>query len=620
MKTLGILLLVMCICSFVVSAAINPGTDNKDEEEEKNEIVELLDDWQYSAEENLEDSLQALGRTTKGIANSSTKAFGGGAPAGVSSYSMSKMAAPAPRVMAESIGFAVGGAKDTGNFRQNLEQGYLPKYDSITYEGLFYDYYFDTGVGTGSCKELFCPSFARAVTTDLYSGEKNYYLSVGLNSGLTEESFKRKKLNLVVVLDISGSMSSPFNSYYYDKKSSTSEEESAKSKMQLATTSIVAMMKHLHPDDRFGVALFDNQAYLAKPLRLVSATDMEAISKHILEINPRGGTNWQAGYEEGVKLFSSMEDAMADKDVYESRIIFLTDAMPNTGELRKDGLLGMVKDAAEKGIYSTIIGVGVDFNPELVEAVTKTKGANYLSVQSSSEFKKRLADEFDFMVTPLVFDLELQLESKDYTIAGVYGSPEADIATGKIMKINTLFPSAADEEQVKGGVVLIKLKRTGSGNGSVNLNVSYKNRSGKQFTVTDTATFNETPGFDNNGIRKAIALTEYVSLIKNWLIDTNKACNDHVEHPFIMPFFKHGIVNPESRPEIQQLSTWERKSCPLEVSEGYKNFFTLFNKHLEEEIKNIGDTTLEKERKVLGILMGKASIAGDKPTDDWKLK
>lgn len=32
--------------------------------------------------------------------------------------------------------------------------------------------------------------------------------------------FKRKKQNIVVVLDISGSMESPLNSYYYDENNS----------------------------------------------------------------------------------------------------------------------------------------------------------------------------------------------------------------------------------------------------------------------------------------------------------------------------------------------------------------------------------------------------------------
>ena len=286
--------------------------------------------------------------------------------------------------------------------------------------------------------------------------------------------------------------------------------------------------------------------------------------------------------------------------------------------MKEDGLFGMVREAAAKGIYSSFIGVGVDFNPELVEYVTKTKGANYFSVQSSSEFKKRLADEFDFMVTPLVFDLELQLESDVYTIDGVYGSPEADIATGEIMKIHTLFPSAVEDEQVKGGVVLIKLKRIGKGNAPVKLNVSYTDRNGKVFKVSDTASFNEDPGFDNNGIRKAIVLTEYVSLIKNWLIDTNKGCNNQEVRSFFLPFSECGIINPENRPEMQMLSTWERRSCKLEVSRGYKVFFTHFNKHFVKEIEAIGDSTLEKERNVLNLLIGGKTIENGKNVDDWK--
>lgn len=626
MKKIGVIVLVMCFWPLtVVSTTHSDFTDNSEEETE--EIITQLDDWQYSSDVHVEENRQlaqsAATRQQKRMKVAATQRIS--SPNPFTSFSSNRtMVGSTPPLMPmatakfESIGFAVGGAKDTGNFLQNLEMGYLPKYDSITYEGLFYDYYFDTGVGTGSCEELFCPSFASAVTTDLYSGEKNYYLSVGLNSGLTEESFKRKKLNLVVVLDISGSMKSSFDSYHYDKNNSDSKEDSRKSKMQLANESIVAMMQHLHPEDRFGVILFESRAYKAKPLRLVSSTNMEAIGKHILDVTPRGGTNWQAGFKEGLQLFSSIQDITGDPDVYENRIVFLTDAMPNTGELKKEGLFGMVREAAAKGIYSSFIGVGIDFNPELVEYVTKTKGANYFSVQSSAEFKKRLADEFDFMVTPLVFDLELQLESHDYTIEGVYGSPEADITTGEIMKINTLFPSAVEEEQVKGGVVLIKLKRVGKGNTPVKLNVSYTDRNGKVFKVTDTASFSEELGFDNNGIRKAIVLTEYVSLIKNWLIDTNKGCNNQNVQPSFMPFAKCGIVNPENRPEMQMVPIWERRSCKLEVSAGYKAFFTHFNKYFVKEIEKIGDSTLEKECNILDLLIEKRIIENGKNIDDWK--
>ncbi|CAF1656977.1 unnamed protein product, partial [Didymodactylos carnosus] len=44
-----------------------------------------------------------------------------------------------------------------------------------------------------------------------------YYMTVGFNSNLRTDTFKRNPLNLVVVIDVSGSMSSSFDRYYYDR-------------------------------------------------------------------------------------------------------------------------------------------------------------------------------------------------------------------------------------------------------------------------------------------------------------------------------------------------------------------------------------------------------------------
>ncbi|HHS93409.1 MAG TPA: VWA domain-containing protein, partial [Campylobacterales bacterium] len=399
-----------------------------------------IDDWEYNATSVMEDSSRRLS-TMQGSVKS-------GIPMA--------MATPAP-MKSKSIGLAVGGAKDTNNFKANIDNGYLPKLDSITYEGQFYNHYFDTGIGSGECKELFCPSYASAKRFSEFTDQEEYFLSVGLNSGIQESDFKRKKLNLVVVLDISGSMSSRFNAYHYDNLGNKvfNEEKELKSKMQVANESIVAMLSHLKDEDRVGIVLFDHNAYRAKALRLVGETDKLAIRNHILELKARGGTNWSAGYKEGLKLFDELE---LNKE-YENRIVFLTDAMPNSGELNKDRLFGMAKDASAKGIHSTFIGVGVDFNNDLVEYVSKTKGANYFSVHSSKAFEKLLDKEFEYMVTPLVYDLELKLSNSAYSIEAVYGSPDAKMATGEIMKVNTLFPSHNDGTATKGGVVLIKLHK-----------------------------------------------------------------------------------------------------------------------------------------------------------------
>ena len=173
-------------------------------------IAQLVDDWQYNSETLKEDG--SFSSVSKSAARP-----------------MMTQSAMAPVGGAANLGFAVGGAKDVNNFRDNIKNNYLPIPTDITYEGLFYNYFFDTGKQE-ECQKLFCPSYSTAVSKDPLSQKPEYYLSVGLNSGIKEADFKRKKLNLVVVMDISGSMGSPFDKYYYDRfgnKVELKDEESA---------------------------------------------------------------------------------------------------------------------------------------------------------------------------------------------------------------------------------------------------------------------------------------------------------------------------------------------------------------------------------------------------------
>lgn len=563
-----------------------------------------IDDWDVNATKKTKYAVKRASHI-----NSTTKVRGS-----------VPLMSPSPMIMKSTkIGLAVGGAKDTDNFIENIKQEYLPKLDAITYEGTYYQHYFETGL-TGECKSLFCPSYTKAMKRDLYTDEKSYYLNVGLNSGIEESDFKRKKLNLVVVLDISGSMGGRFNKYYYDKKNRSHSESESKSKMQIANEAIVAMVNHLNPEDSLGVVLFDNNAYRVKTLRKVKYTKMDAIKEHILALKEQGGTNWSAGYKAGLKYFDTVE-----KEGYENRLIFITDAMPNRGELKKDGLFGLAKSASEKGIYTTFIGVGVDFNVNLVEYVSKTRGANYYSVHSSKEFKQRMDSEFDFMVTPLVYDLELKLESEGYKIDAVYGSPQAKLATGSVMYVNTLFPSANDGKRSKGGVILLRLKKVGHQE-DITLNVKYKDTKGKTFHTMQKVNFSDIKDsednvYDNNGIAKAILLADYVTLMKNWIIDARAGCNDRVEYlkqPINM-LKKRCMVYPPDRPIYHSVKTWERKSCKLKVSDGYKKILSLFQRVYGEEMKRLGDKSLNEEFKILKLLLDKKNLnENDKEKkDDW---
>jgi len=527
---------------------------------------------------------------------------------------------------AQTVGFATGGAKDADNFYDNIKNGYLPKLKSITYEGVFYDHYFENSHKDRKCEELFCPTYSTAIQKNLFLEEEEHYLLVGLSSNIKTGDFKRKKLNLVVVLDISGSMSSPFNKYYYDRQKRVENEQEDKeseneSKMRIANKSLVAMLKHLKDDDSLGIVLFDSRSYPAKPLRDIKSTDIEAIKRHILKLEPKGGTNWSEGYEGGVKLFKNLPAEKKDPKEYENRIIFITDAMPNRGELDKNGLFQMVDNAAKKGIYTSFIGVGVDFNTDLVERVSKTKGANYYSVHSYEDFKKRLDEEFDYMVTPLVFDLKLSLQSDGYEIEAVYGSPQANEAQKTLFYVNTLFPSPTEDEKSRGSIIIVKLKKS-SDRKDLKLIASYKDRDGKSFESVKSVSFKNGRYYDNKTIRKGILLSEYVTLTQNWLIDQRRVCNDDVAPPIeIVPFYRSCISVPSKREEFAYIKTWERKSCPLYVTKMYKIAFKALAHKFEKEMKILNDKTLQKELQTLKKLssIDENANSGSKK-DDWQTK
>ncbi|MBI4210316.1 MAG: VWA domain-containing protein [Candidatus Diapherotrites archaeon] len=530
--------------------------------------------------------------------------IGASSPGAYQNIGITGLSGGTPQMMKENnIGLSAGGAQDIENFRENIMDGYLPLPTDITYEGLFSEYFFDTGQQK-ECGKLFCPSYSYAISRDPVSQEEKEFLQVGLNSGIKESDFKRKKLNLVIVLDISGSMSSSFDAYYYDQfrdgkpAEKQPDEDAGKSKMEVATKAVAGLLDHLNPDDRFGMVLFDSTAYLATPLKKVGQKDVESLKGHIMELRPMGGTNMSAGMKMGTELFT--EYLGADQDEYENRIIFLTDAQPNLGDTSEDSLAGTAKKNSEKKVYMTFIGIGVDFNTELVEALTKIRGANYYSVHSGADFRKRMDEEFEYMVTPLVFNLLLTLDAKGYEIEKVYGSPEANEATGQIMKVNTLFPSKKEGGETKGGIIILQLKKL-SQDAQLTLKTSYEDRQGRkdgdevQVALPDKSA----DYYENTGIRKGILLSRYANLMKGWISDERKSAES--KEP-VKPSVNEqdGIAVPEA----YKLGQWERQSVALSVSEEYRAIFTEFRAHLEAEKQALEDSGLDRETEILDKLIG----------------
>ena len=290
---------------------------------------------------------------------------------------------------------------------------------------------------------------------------------------------------------------------------------------------------------------------------------------------------------------------------YQNRIIVITDAMPNLGVTSTDGLVQKIKKNADKKIYTSFIGVGVDFNTEYTEGVSDVRGFNYYSVHNGEEFKKILADEFDYMVTPLVYDLDLSFKSDYYQIENVYGSDSVNKSTGNIMHVNTLFPSSSNEDgDVKGGIIVLKLKKTKEAEkGDIELNVSYKDteeeshKNSKKVSLRDS---NE-DYYDNSGIRKAIVLARYVGTMKNWIT------YERTQYEEFEAGKEYNVTDYCYDDEYVKnvLGVNERTSVKLSVSENYKETFRNIKTYIEQENKVLNDKDLNSEIDILNELIEK---------------
>ncbi|HOT07019.1 MAG: von Willebrand factor type A domain protein [Methanosaeta sp. PtaB.Bin039] len=507
------------------------------------------------------------------------------------------------------LGLSAGGAKDIESFWKNIENGYLPLPQDVTYEGIFYGYRFqiaETAAATSHRNMLFWPSYSTAICKDPLTGEPQTYISVSLNT--CQKGFSRGGLDLVVALDASGSMTSRFDRYYYDRFGHRLEAGSGKeggnynrqpaTKIEIATKGVIDLLSHLKPDDGMGMVVFSDGAFLAEPFTPMGEKDPDGLSRQVLNIRGSGGTDMMAGLQRGIRLLRAARRTSPNSR--ETRLILLTDAMPTRGKTSEEELLKIAAESAEQGIFITVIGIGIDFNTRLVESLAKIRGANYFSVHSAEEFGKLMDDEFDYMVTPLVFDLQLRLISRGFEIEKVYGSPQADQASGRIMKVSTLFASRAEGGEIKGGIIILKLKRVSEDDGidgGIILHASYRDRNWKE-DCNETAAFipNLQPDYyQDTGIRKGILLSRYADLLKLWMKE-ERAAIEKVPSEARSPTVGRG------RSALIGGNEWARRSVPLHVSDEFRARFELFVKHFQNEMEAIGDGSLKRELDILNKL------------------
>lgn len=299
----------------------------------------------------------------------------------------------------------------------------------------------------------------------------------------------------------------------------------------------MTMLDNLKPTDAFGLVLFDHRTEEVQSMQPVASLDMAALKAQIAVLEPRGSTEMVQGLLGGAQLITEhLAQLQGTKNTKSSataasrRIMFLTDARPSSFENKK--LLEVCQKLSEKDkIFTTFIGLGVDFGVELIDSISHIKGCNYFTVTSSPEFKKLMEQDLEYVVTPCCFDVDIKIvegSSSAVRVQRVYGSPGNEIPQdGLLMRMLSGFPSAKDENGgTKGGMILAKIAPAAPTSTprkqTLELVVTYKDVDDKKYEVKNTLEIEfgaAEEHYSNNAVRKAILLTRFVNGMKWWIKD-----------------------------------------------------------------------------------------------------
>ena len=162
-------------------------------------------------------------------------------------------------------------------------------------------------------------------------------------------------------------------------------------------------------EDRFGLVLFNTPYIVLQEAHFVSNKNLDKLKKKINKIHANDGTQLQVKYTQTIEMLNidlvnnhsgnnSDNNNGINDNFYSNPVILLTDMIPNT-----TGNIGdpdLCKNCANNNdIHTTFIKMGINF-----------KGCNYYNVKTSDKLQRYMIDEFDFMVTPIIFDLKLVLK------------------------------------------------------------------------------------------------------------------------------------------------------------------------------------------------------------------
>jgi len=227
-----------------------------------------------------------------------------------------------------------------------------------------------------------------SLTVDVSQGrleagrQQTVYLKVGVTGANSEVSVTRAPVNTAIVLDRSGSM--------------------AGDKLENAKKAALQALDRLGPDDIVAVVAYDDNVRVLVPA--TRATDKREIAAAIMRLTAGNTTALYAGVSRGAQ---EVRKFLAANRI--NRVVLLSDGLANVGPSSPAMLAGLGASLAKEGISVTTIGLGLDYNEDLMTRLAMASDGNHAFVENPTMLASIFDREFGELLSVVATNVEVRI-------------------------------------------------------------------------------------------------------------------------------------------------------------------------------------------------------------------
>lgn len=421
------------------------------------------------------------------------------------------------------MGGAVGSTHDVRQMQNYVQRQRIPSKD-LLHEGLFASHFFDINPDLDPVTDLITTKLFSSKLRNPISDQDEQILVLGL-TGREDGQNRRPKTDVVLVIDRSGSMRYSVTDIVIPAAHRTSPSSDGNSvkmrrqKMSLAIEAAKRIFNLLDEDEEVGVLMFDEIVDILEPLKKKSAIDHDSLFAQLDVIEARGGTDFGLGLAAAITMFKQFGRPNRNQ-----RIIFLTDAGPTVGA-SADAIRDLTETAfttSNGHLGVTYCGIGLSLDAATCAELCRAHNVSITSISDSAELEETLTTDFNYLVTPIAFDVRVGLTSDDYSVSAVFGGDSDCMRGDSLLEFRTFVASAVGAEGVKGSVLIIHLNprpTMSQGRAAVRISIDFTPFGTQQVEHQE----NEYLLSDQAGplTLKAFALSVYYRTLKEILPETN---------------------------------------------------------------------------------------------------